>query len=109
MNFTEIIDERILSSDEVIAINYVLKQRSYKYISSFNEDILFPEDKIKINWKSIADIIMPKKEYIKEFQTYLMYNDGTHIGQNQHGESIKDPKFLKDAIELLQRSLRNKK
>jgi hypothetical protein len=61
-DFTRIQTNRMLSEEEVIAINYIIKKRAFRYIAAAREEWLYPEDKVIYNrWDKIGDsyILMP--------------------------------------------------
>lgn len=61
-NFTQIQTGRTLSDLEVNEINYILKKRAYRYISSAEEEWLYPEKKIKTkHWNKLGNgyLLMP--------------------------------------------------
>ncbi len=61
-NFTAIQTDRMLSEEEVIAINYIIKQRSYRYIAAAKEEWLYPEEGFAYKrWRKIGRsyVLMP--------------------------------------------------
>lgn len=54
-NFTDIQTGRMLSEDEVITINYILKSRASRYIAATKEEWMYPEKRIKkLRWDKIG-------------------------------------------------------
>jgi hypothetical protein len=61
-NFTEIQTERFLTETEVNEINFVIKQRAYRYIAAGEKDWLYPEKYIPTeNWRQLGGgyLLMP--------------------------------------------------
>lgn len=53
---------RLLSEDEVISINYIIKMRAFRFIAGPSKECLFPEDKIKnTRWDGFGNtyLLMP--------------------------------------------------
>ena len=58
-NFLSIQTDRILTEEEVVVINYIIKQSAYRYIAASKEDWLYPEKKFKVKrWDKIGDSYM---------------------------------------------------
>lgn len=60
--FTDIQTGRHLTEDEVTAINYIIKNRAYRYIAASKKEWLYPENKLKNkHWDSIGNshLLMP--------------------------------------------------
>lgn len=61
-NFTDIQTGRILDEEEVITINYIIKQRAFRYIASAKKEWLYPEDRLTFKrWDQIgySYLLMP--------------------------------------------------
>jgi len=61
-NFTQIQTKRMLSEEEVLAINYIIKQRAYRYVAAADKASLYPEAKIgKRRWDKFGEdyLLMP--------------------------------------------------
>ncbi len=61
-NFMAIQTDRMLSEEEVIAINYIIKKRAYRYIAAPKEEWLYPEDSFAYKrWRKIGRsyVLMP--------------------------------------------------
>ena len=61
-NFTQIQTGRMLSDIEVTEINYVIKQRAYRYIAAHREEWLYPERHMRTqHWDKLGDgyLFMP--------------------------------------------------
>jgi hypothetical protein len=63
-----IIRERRLNSDEVSAINLIIKRRARKFIASAHPDWLYPENSItESRWDSFKTLLLPSKDKVCEF------------------------------------------
>lgn len=61
-NFTDIQTGRILAEEEVIAINYIIKQRAFRYIAAAKKEWLYPEKRLTYKrWDKIGSsyLLMP--------------------------------------------------
>jgi Protein of unknown function (DUF4238) len=60
-NFMEIHKGRVLSEAEVLAINRVIKLRSYRFIAAGREEWLYPECRSKLPWRKVGEsaLLMP--------------------------------------------------
>ncbi len=77
--YDTIIRERKLKSNEVVAINYIIKKRAYKYIASGKKEWLYPEKIYSNNeWESLQNILLPPKDKVCQFggEIYVGGRDG---------------------------------
>src|SRR5207244_1566098 len=47
-NFTHVQTGRVLSETEVTEINFVIKERAYRYVAAGERDWLYPEDHVRM-------------------------------------------------------------
>jgi len=62
-NFTDIQTGRVLSEDEVLMVNYIIKRRAYRYIAAAEKNWLYPERAVTSDhWKKLGDgyLLMPE-------------------------------------------------
>ena len=86
---------RKLSSEEVIAVNYLLKSRARKYMASSNKDWLYPEKNFFGDWSLIAKVLLPKDElYRFGGEIFVSYEDGTVHYQDAFGRTSGAHKYL---------------
>jgi Protein of unknown function (DUF4238) len=73
------IRSRKLTSDEVIAINHILKARAHTFIAADKEDWLYPERAAPSDWKTCGKVLLPPEHELWQFrgETYIGYKDGT--------------------------------
>lgn len=87
---------RKFTREEVIAVNYLLKNRARKYIASSNKDWLYPENEFKGDWKSIAKILLPRDElYRFGGEIYVGYKDGSVHYQDEFGRTSGAHEYLR--------------
>ena len=62
INYNDILRGRKLERDDVLGINYILKNRATKYIAAAKEEWLYPEKYLSnTNWKYLDDIFISDK------------------------------------------------
>jgi hypothetical protein len=77
-NFTSIQTDHILPEKEVIAINYIIKERAYRYIAAAKEEWLYPENKVNYKrWDEIGRsyILMPDPRSVSFSTDMYIGND----------------------------------
>ena len=70
---------RVLTPDEVLAINSVLKSRSRQYLAAYEETWLFPKTTGLVAWKDIGKVLLPPSDMVWDFggETYIGHKDGS--------------------------------
>ncbi|MDD9997535.1 MAG: DUF4238 domain-containing protein [Rhodospirillaceae bacterium] len=93
------IRSRMLTSDEVTAINSVLKSRSRRYLAAYDEEWLFPEKKTQMAWEQVGELLLPPRKELFGFggEIYIGYKDGTTGYQDAFGRTDISHEFLKNA------------
>ena len=80
---------RALKEEDVIAINYILKSRSRKYIASSEKEWLFPEKYMPSSmWDKLGDkfFLMPDPRKVSfSTDTVVGYKDGSAWGMDEYG------------------------
>lgn len=73
-----LVRSRRLSTDEVIAINHVLKSRARRYIAASESEWLYPEKLAPADLTRISKILLPPQDKLWHFggETYIGYKDG---------------------------------
>ena len=88
-NFTSIQTGRILSQMEVSTINYIIKQRAYRYIAAAKEDWLYPEKKVNFNrWDEIvcSYTLMPDPRSVTfSSEQFVGYKNGRSDAFDEYG------------------------
>ena len=94
-----IIRVRMLTSQEVAAINSLLKSRARRYLAAYEKEWLFPEDKTQVAWEQIGKLLLPPRDMLLSFggDIYIGYNDGSTGYQDAFGRTDISHEFLKKA------------
>ena len=86
---------RKFNRNEVIAINYLLKQRAHKFIAAGSKDWLYPEHYFSGDWGSIAKILLPRDELWRfGGEIYVGHKDGSVYYQDEFGRTSGSHKYL---------------
>lgn len=96
-NFQKIQVDRILTKNEVLRINYIIKKTAYRYIASREKCWLFPENHLpKTSWSSLSDddLLMPDPRSVS-FTTSMTlgYSNGRSQSFDIYGRNPQDPGF----------------
>ena len=70
---------RVLTSEEVVSINALLKTRSRRYLAAYEKAWLFPDKEGAVPWEDIGKILLPPSDMLWQFggETYIGYEDGS--------------------------------
>jgi hypothetical protein len=81
---------RQLTSEEVIAINLILKSRARKYVAAANPEWLFPERRLQGSWEACRHVLLPR-DRLWEFggEIFVGYKDGSTHYQDEFGRTSK--------------------
>ncbi len=84
------IRKRSLSSENVMAINYLIKTQADRQIVAGKREWLPPE---AFSWKEIGKVLMPNQDDLWEYggESYFGMKDGTVIYQDQFGSRVRYP------------------
>ena len=88
---------RMLTPDEVISINSLLKARARKYLGGYEESWLFPEEAGSVAWKDIGRVLLPPSDMLWRFggEIFIGYGDGSTQYQDELGRTDISHRFLK--------------
>ena len=88
---------RMLTPDEVVSINSLLKMRSRQYLAAYEEAWLFPENTGLVSWEDIARVLLPPSDMLWDFggEIYTGHKDGSAHYQDAFGRTDTSHKFLK--------------
>ncbi len=91
---------RMLTPDEVVSINSLLKARSRQYLAAYEEAWLFPEKSGLIAWEDIGRVLLPPSDMLWQFggELYIGYKDGSTQYQDAFGRSDASHRFLKKPL-----------
>lgn len=97
-NFTQIQTGRRLSREEMLSINYIIKNRAFRYVAASNRDWLFPERQlVKPQWNALGEkhLLMPDPRSVSFSTEILMgFNDGTSDAFDEYGRKPWEPNYL---------------
>jgi Protein of unknown function (DUF4238) len=88
LNYTDIINERELSDEQVHQVNFVLRARATRYVASSSRADLYPERAIGVpRWSDIDRIFYTRFESFRTQSTLMVsYQDGGLMHSNAFGE-----------------------
>jgi hypothetical protein len=88
-NFTSIQTDRMLSEDEVLQINMIIKRRAYRYIAAAETEWLYPERRVSTDhWKKLGGgyLLMPEPRLLHMGGEIMIgYKDGKHDAFSEYG------------------------
>jgi len=93
---------RILTEEEVIALNFIIKQRAYKYIAGAEKEWLYPEKRISNKiWNKFQKtyLLMPDPRLIP-YTTEVIIGDGKGKSTvfDAYGRTPNDLKYRKESF-----------
>ena len=88
---------RMLTPEEVVSINSLLKARSRQYVAAREEAWLYPENTGSLTWEDIGNILLPRRDMLWEFggEIYVGYRGGSTHYQDAFGRTDHSHEFLK--------------
>jgi hypothetical protein len=88
ISYTNIESNRTLTDREVQMINYVIKQRSIRYVASVNIEDLYPEKAVgQPKWANIDSIFhQDYPTFYSQSETFIKYRDDSLLFTNAYGE-----------------------
>lgn len=91
---------RKLNSDEVVKINYIIKNRARRYIAASNKEWLYPEKHVSTKWSDLKDFLLPQHNELYRFggEIFVGQKDGTTLYQDQFGRSTPQSTFLEKSV-----------
>lgn len=88
VRYDDCIRTRTLSPQQVLEVNYIIKERADRYIAGRCEDDLYPERHLKTTlWSKLGEFLLPPKhKVIKQTgYTVMKFKDGSYHFQDQFG------------------------
>ena len=93
------IRNRRLKSNEVTAVNYLLKSRARRYVAAAREPWLFPERTFVGNWQDIGEVLRPRDRlYELGGELIVGYKDGSSHYQDEFGRTSNAHKYLRKEL-----------
>lgn len=87
--FTDIQTGRLLTEDEVLMINMIIKRRAFRYVAAANKDWLYPERRVSMDyWRKLGDgyLLMPEPRLIfMGGEVMIGYDDGKSEAFSEYG------------------------
>lgn len=99
-NFLDIQLGRRLSRDEVLKINWIIKQRAYRYVAAGREEWLYPEREIKFSWRQAGEeyLLMPDPRDLHPGSEIIVgYEGGATDAMDSLGRLPGDRDFGREA------------
>ena len=85
---------RSITEDEVLAINYIMKNRAKRYIAAAQEEWLYPDQFLKTTmWNKLGNrfFLMPDPRKVSfRTGTFFGYGDGSSWGIDEYGRKPRD-------------------
>lgn len=88
---------RMLTSEEVIRVNRVLKAKARRYIAAGKEEWLYPETSSVEPWDDLRSAFLPPRDGLWHFggEMYARFESGEVYYQDAFGRTEKEREFLK--------------
>ena len=100
-NIESILRGRTLNSEQVAAVNFIIKRRAKRYIASANPEWLYPERVLKTqHWSKLDTILLPDKDDV-EFRyggEFFWGNDKWMTGADEFGRPMSKQR-IKEAVD----------
>lgn len=88
-NMMDIQSGRILTDEEVLEINYIIKRRAYRYVAAAEEEWLYPERHISCDhWRKLGNgyLLMPDPRHVHMGGTVMAgWSDGRYEAWGPYG------------------------
>ncbi len=83
------IHSRRLSTDDVICINHVIKNRARRYIAAGRKEWLYPEEHINVPWNELRQVFLPPADELFLFggEIVVGFDDGRSQWQDKFGRT----------------------
>lgn len=100
MRTDKLIRSRRINSDQVIAINGLLKSRARRYIAAAELDWLHPERYDHLTQNDLVQLLLPPEDELWHFggETYIGYSDGTYGYRDQYGRTSTDHEIVEKPL-----------
>ena len=88
---------RTLARDEVVAINFLLKARSRRFVAAHQREWLFPDRDDPPAWEDIATVLRPPRDCLWEFggEIFIGHGDGSTSYRDPFGRTEPSHEFLR--------------
>jgi len=99
LNYTDIVNDRTLSREDIAKVNWITKSRATRYVASTDKQALYPEREIgQPRWSDLDRIFYGKYPSMHgKSEVYVKYRDGSLLTTNAFGEHVVVPAwFIKE-------------
>ena len=88
---------RLLTRDEVVSINSLLKARSRRFLAAYEREWVFPERDSTVAWEDIGKVLLPPSDGLWAFggEVFVGYKDGSTSYRDPFGRSEPGHESLK--------------
>lgn len=81
---------RVLTTESVIQLNYILKKRARRYVAAPHERWLYPEHDLRERyWPKFDETLRPTRRTVRE-EVWMEFSDGTQVAFDAFGRPITD-------------------
>ncbi len=91
---------RVLSDDEILRINFILKRRASRYVAAAEEDDLYPEERVSTDhWSKLEhDWFLLPNPYLTSFSGGIVmgWDDGRSYAVDEYGRRPSHPDYDND-------------
>lgn len=88
-NFMHVQTGRVLSETEVMEINFIIKERAYRYVAAAEREWLFPEERIQMrSWDKLGDgylLMQDPRSVETTVETMIGYGGGRYESFDPYG------------------------
>lgn len=100
VNTINFINERKLTTQEVIGINYIIKSRAKTSIAAGREEWLCPVNDENYDWAGFRSILLPPSNQLHQFggEMFAHFEDGSVHYQDAFGRTTRQSDFLNKDI-----------
>lgn len=92
VRYDECIRGRVLTPQQVLEVNYIIKKRADRYIAGRTVDDLYPEKHLKtIQWNKLGQFLVPSEHKVTRQSGYtvMKFKNGGYHFQDQFGRQPK--------------------
>lgn len=103
MKWTNIQTGRMLSDEEVNEINFIIKNRAYRYVAGAEEEWLYPEDKFpRGRWDQLGDgyLLFPDPRTASFGGQFVAgWEDGRSFASDEYGRTPGQPGYRSEEVD----------
>ncbi|BDU74543.1 DUF4238 domain-containing protein [Mesoterricola silvestris] len=106
VSYHDIERSRSLTDEQILEVNYIIKNRAFRYIAGQEESDLFPESELKTTmWNKLGTFLMPPESRVAMSggQMFAKMKDGSEYFQDEFGRRPKTLEEWKAASDEMKR------